>query len=333
MVWGMKKASALMFREHGNPAEVLRLETIEVRDPQPGEVLLEMLASPINPANLNVIEGTYARLPALPAIAGGEGAGVVVSVGEGVTEVEPGQVVILPFGEGTWCSLGVRKASDLVVVPDGISAGQASMLRVNPPTAWHLLRDFVKLEPGEWVLQNAANSGVGRAVIDIAHSLGLRTVNVVRRPELIEELKAAGGDVVLLDTRELAKETAAATGNAKIRLAFNAVGGDSALNLAKTVAEGATIVTYGAMSKQAIKIPNGLLIFKDLVWRGCWITRWYETASREEMLEMYSHLFPLAQRGLLHAPVEKAYALSDFVEAITRAQAGERAGKILFNRF
>ncbi|MGC3988158.1 MAG: 2-enoyl thioester reductase domain-containing protein [Chthoniobacteraceae bacterium] len=329
----MKKASALMFHELGNPAEVLRLEEIEVRAPQPGGVLIEMLASPINPANLNVIEGTYARLPTLPAIAGGEAAGVVAAVGEGVTEIEPGQVVILPFGEGTWCTYCVRQASDLVVVPDGISAEQASMLRVNPPTAWHMLHDYVKLAPGEWILQNAANSGVGRAVIDIAHALGLRTVNVVRRPELIEELKAAGADVVLLDTRDLAKETAAATGGAKIRLALNAVSGDSAIHLAKTVAEGATIVTYGAMSKQALKIPNGLLIFKDLVWRGCWITRWYETASRTEMLEMYSHLFPLAQKGLLHAPVEKTYALTDFAAAITRAQSGERAGKIIFTRF
>jgi len=333
MVFDMKKASALVFHEHGEPLNVLRLEEIEVPAPQPDEVLIEVLASPINPANLNAIEGTYARLPELPAVAGGEASGRVIEVGANVSEVKPGDLVILPFGEGTWCSLCLRKAADLVVVPKGISAEQAAMLRVNPPTAWHMLNDFVKLEPGDWVLQNAANSGVGRAVIDIAKSLGLRTVNAVRRPELIEELKAAGGDVVLLDTRDLAKETAAATNGAAIRLALNAVGGDSALNLAKTVAEGGMIVTYGAMSKQALKIPNGLLIFKDLVWRGCWITRWYERASRDEVQAMFEQLFPLAQKGLLHAPVEKTYALTEFREAVARAQEGARGGKILFTRF
>ncbi len=312
---------------------MLRLEEIEVPPPQAGEALVEILASPINPANLNVIEGTYARLPKLPAIAGGEAAGIVREIGAGVSEVKVGDVVILPFGEGTWCGAGVRQAADLVVVPEGISPEQASMLRVNPPTAWGMLHDFVTLEPGEWVLQNAANSGVGRAVIDIAKSLGLRTANVVRRPELIEELKAVGGDVVLLDTRELAKETAIATNGARIRLALNAVGGDSAINLAKTVTEGATIVTYGAMSKQALKIPNGLLIFKNLAWHGCWVSRWYEHASRDEVKAMFAQLFPLAQKGLLHAPVEKTYALAEFAEAIARSQEGGRAGKILFNKF
>ena len=77
------------------------------------------------------------------------------------------------------------------------------MLKINPLTAWRMLHDFVRLEKGDWVIQNAANSAAGRAVIQIAHELGYRTVNVVRRKELIEELRAEGGDVVLLDNDEL----------------------------------------------------------------------------------------------------------------------------------
>jgi len=93
------------------------------------------------------------------------------------------------------------------------------MMGVNPPTAYLLLTDIVTLPHGSWVIQNGANSGVGRATTAIAKSLGLRTVNVVRRAEVIEEMKALGGDVVLVDGPDLAKRIPADTGNAPITLA------------------------------------------------------------------------------------------------------------------
>ena len=114
------------------------------------------------------------------------------------------------------------------------------------------------------MIQNAANSAAGRAVIQIAHELGFKTVNVVRRAELIDELRAEGGDVVLMDGEKLRDEVKAATSGAPIRLGLNAVGGESALHLANCLAFGGTLVSFGAMSMQPLKIPTGLLIFKDL---------------------------------------------------------------------
>src|SRR5439155_4931234 len=134
---------------------------------------------------------------------------------------------------------------------------------------------------------------------------GLRTVNFVRRVELIEEMRAAGADVVLLDDDESAKQIRDATGGADIRLAFNAVGGESALRLANALAPGGTIVTYGAMGRQPLRIPNGLLIFKDLRWRGFWVTQWYRAATRTEIGAMFEELFTLAQRGVLHTKIER----------------------------
>ena len=204
------------------------------------------------------------------------------------------------------------------------------MLKINPLTAWCMLHDFVRLEKGDWVIQNAANSAAGRAVIQIAHELGYRTVNVVRRTELIEELRAEGGDVVLLDNDELREAVAAATERAPIRLAFNAVGGESALRLAKIVAPEATIVTFGAMSLKPLTMPNGLLIFKNLRFTGFWVNKWYEQASAGERDETFARLFDFARRGLLQTKIERSYSLDDFRAAIARASEGERSGKILF---
>ena len=222
------------------------------------------------------------------------------------------------------------KADKLVAVPDEIKPEQAAMLKINPLTAWRMLHDFVVLQPGDWVIQNAANSAAGRAAIQISRELGYKTVNVVRRAELIEELRAEGGDVVLLDNEDLREAVAAATDGALIRLALNAVGGESALRLAKIVAPEATIVTYGAMSLRPLTLPNGLLIFKNLHFTGFWVNKWYEQATATQRSETFARIFELAQRGLLETKVERAYSLGEFTEAVARASEGKRDGKVVF---
>src|SRR5205085_4368213 len=222
----------------------------------------------------------------------------------------------------------VVAAEKLVAVPEGIEPIQAAMLKVNPITAWRMLHDFVSLQPGEWVIQNAANSAAGRAAIQIARECGYRTVNVVRRAELIEELKAEGGDVVLVDGENLRDEVAAATERAPIRLALNAVGGENALRVAKTLAPEGTMVTYGAMSLQPLCIPNGMFIFKNLRFTGFWVNKWYEAATPEQRGETLAPLFDMAKRGLLRTKVEKTYSLSEARAAITHASRSKRSGKI-----
>ena len=250
--------------------------------------------------------------------------------GPGVEQLKTGSVVLLPHGLGTWREAVVVPEKDLIGIPADVPLEQAAMLKINPPTAWRMLHDFVALEPGGWVIQNAANSGVGRATIQIARALGLRTVNVVRRPELVDELRALGGDAVFVDGEDLKERVKEATGGAKILLALNSVGGESALNIANTLANGGTIVTFGAMGRQPVRIPNGLLIFKDLRWRGFWLTRWYQNASREDRDAMFASLVPLLRSGKLNSKIEKTYPLSQAKEAIARALAGRRDGKILF---
>lgn len=318
-----------MLHEHGEPAEVLRVEERELPPPGAGEALVEMRFAPVNPADINLIQGTYGKLPPLPAVAGLEGVGEIAALGASVTGLEIGERVLLPHGAGAWCEAAVVKAAGLIAVPRGVPLEQAAMLKINPPTAWRMLHDFAPLKLGDWVAQNAANSGVGRAVIAIAKSLGVRTVNIVRRGELIPELERAGADVTLVEGEDVPEKIREATGGAPIPLALNAVGGDSALRLAKALAPGGTVVTYGAMSRQGLRIPNGLLIFKNLAWRGFWVSQWYARASAEEVRRMFAEIFPLVESGALASPVEEIFPLGEASAAVARAMQGGRGGKIL----
>ena len=325
-----KTVKAAVYETHGNPAEVLRVVEIPLPAPQPNEVVVKMTAAPINPADLNSIEGKYPIKAPLPATPGMEGAGVVIEVGAAVRDFKPGTQVILPHSFGTWREIAVIAADKLVAAPIEIDPIQAAMLKVNPITAWRMIHDFVSLRPGDWLIQNAANSGAGQCVIQIARELGFKTINVVRRAELVEELRSLGGDVVLIDNEKLRDEVATATGKAPVRLALNAVGGENALRVAKCLTADGTMVTYGAMSLQPLCVPNGMFIFKNLRFTGFWVNKWYDAATPEQRAETFKPLFDMAKRGLLRSKVEATYSLDEAQTAIAHASQNKRSGKIVF---
>ena len=325
-----KTIKVVVYETHGKPADVLQIKTEPWPTPAADEAVVAMRAAPVNPADINAIEGKYPARREVPAIPGFEGSGTVVEVGANVSTIRKGALVILPHNIGTWREAVAVKASELVAVPPEIDPVHAAMLKINPITAWRLLHGYVDLSRGDWVIQNAANSAAGRAVIQIAHDLGFKTINVVRRPELIEELRAEGGDIVLVDHEKLRDEVKAATSAAPIRLGLNSVGGESALHLANCLAFGGTLVSFGAMSLQPLKIPTGLLIFKDLRFRGIWINHWYDNATPAERMAAFNPLFDMAKRGLLKTKIEKMYSIDQAKEAVTHAMRDKRTGKIVF---
>jgi trans-2-enoyl-CoA reductase len=324
-----KTIKVVAYETHGNPAEVLQIKTEPWPSPAADEVVVQMRAAPVNPADINAIEGKYPARREVPAVPGFEGSGVVIEIGANVSSIKKGALAILPHDIGTWREAVAVKAKDLVVVPPEIDPVSAAMLKINPMTAWRLLHDYVDLGRGDWVIQNAANSAVGRAVIQIARELGFKTVNVVRRPDLIDELRREGGDIVLVDGEELRNAVKSVTGDATIRLGLNSVGGDSALRLSNCLAFGGTLVSFGAMSLQPLKIPTGLLIFKDLRFRGIWINHWYDNATIAERMAAFNPLFDMAKRGLLKTKVEKAYSIDDAKAAVAHAMQSKRRGKII----
>jgi len=182
-----------------------------------------------------------------------------LAVGDGVQNVKVGDRVVIPHGVFSWAEKVIAPAEETIVLPPEIDPQQASMLSINPPAAALLLEEFVSLKPGDWIVQNAANSGVGRAVIVFAKQKGLRTINIVRRPELIGELKDIGADIVLLAGPSTAAEANRATGGSLARLALDGVAGDATERCCEIVGWNAKIICYAAPTREPIKVnPLGL---------------------------------------------------------------------------
>ncbi len=317
---------AARYHRTGPPSEVVVCEEVPSTAPGPGEVGVRMACAIINPADLNMLEGRYGEARPLPDVPGNCGCGWVSATGEGVEPALLGRMVLVD--SQAWCSAGVWPAADLVVLPDGLDPVHAAALRVNPPTAWRMLEDFVDLQPGDWIVQNAATSAVGRAVVEIARLRGWRTINLVRRIETAADLRAAGAEVVVLDDDEAAARIREAAPEARPRLGLNAVGGASATRVAGLLAPGGTMVTYGAMGKEAVKLPNSFLIFRRLVVTGFWLTLWLREAPAEAREGMFATLSQLAGRGLFRPQVAAEFRLPDVTSAVAAAMAGPQ-GKVV----
>ncbi|WP_370400034.1 zinc-dependent alcohol dehydrogenase family protein [Sulfitobacter sp. JB4-11] len=314
----MKK---VIYKEFGNPVKVLEVIEEPSAPLGDGQVRVEVLRAPINPSDLIQIAGDYGVKPPLPATAGNEGLGRIVE-GEG-----KGQLVLLPAGEGTWVSEIVCDPRGLVPLPDG-DLDQLSMLLVNPATAQLLLTQFLDLKEGDWIIQSAANSAVGGYLVQLAKTAGINVVNVVRRESAIAGLKELGADIVLVDGPDLAKEVKAATG-AKMKLAIDAVAGDTFGRLATTLERGGTLVNYGGMSQQPCAVDAGMLIFNDVTVRGFWLMTWFRQADGDARRALYGDLTKAVLAGTLHAPVAQHFSLDDVAEAAKVSWAGERTGKVI----
>jgi mitochondrial enoyl-[acyl-carrier protein] reductase / trans-2-enoyl-CoA reductase len=326
----MKTMKAVQIKSFGSPLEVA--ECVELPNPGapgPDQALVALEASPINPSDVLTLSAQYGILPKLPAVPGNEGLGRVIEVGSQVKNVRAGDVVLLPAGAGVWREKLLVPAARLVPMPPQADRQQLAMLTVNPPTALLLLRDIVALNPDEWVIQNAANSGVGSYLITLAKLRGLKTVNVVRREALVGSLKSLGADAVVVDAPDLHKRIAEATSQQPIRLAIDAIGGEATARLAHSVAPGGTVVNYGAMSGEPCRVAQQDLIFRNVTLRGFWLAHWFNQATPADQMGVFGQLITLVAEGKLHTKVEATYPLSRIKDALGHAMKPGRDGKIL----
>ncbi|KAF9238699.1 hypothetical protein BU15DRAFT_47489 [Melanogaster broomeanus] len=309
---------AIVYTKHGDPSSVLSSVTFsDLPPPPPKSVNIRFLLSPINPADINVIEGVYPAKPTPsndlssdehPAfVAGNEGLAEVVAVGEGIVDLKERDWVVMTKPQiGTWASGRNVDAEDVLKVPSsGLSEVQAATLTVNPPTAYNMLHDFVHLHEGDWVIQNGANSAVGQAVIQIAASKGLKTINFIRDREDVESVKSrlkALGATHVVTNDELADKAFRSkfklwTGGKDVRLGLNCVSGKATTLMARLLGEDAHLVSYGAMSKNPLSLPTSLFIFKNLTCHGFWQSRWYSQKSLEERVQMMNALAGFIRDG------------------------------------
>ena len=306
------------------------VQCVEVPDPGnpgTGEVLVDMVACSINPADILLIEGNYATKPTPPCGLGIEGAGTVAAVGTGVDHLKVGDKV-MSLGRTNWTQRIRDKAQAFVLLPEEIDLAQAAMLKVNVATAHLMLTRYMALGRGDWVIQNVANSGVGVDLIRLARADGIRTVNVVRRAELVGDLKQMGADVVVVDGPDLARRVEHETGGATIRLGIDAVAGSATGRLAQCLAEGGTLINYGLMSGEPIQVDAFQFVFRDIHLVGFWLAKVMRAMSFDEIQSMYGALAARLVDGTIHVAVEASYPLERIAEAMAHAKRESRGGKV-----
>jgi trans-2-enoyl-CoA reductase len=322
---------AVQFARTGNPPDVVELVDMETAPVSPGDVLIDVEAASINPSHLLTLSGGYGIQPELPAVPGAEGIGKIVEVGSGVINVKPGDRVMIPPYSGSWRQQVVVPADRITVTfpPDGDPI-QMAMIMANPPTAWLLLKTVVDLQPGDWVIQNAANSAVGQYTMQLAKIYGFKTVNVVRRDGLDPIIAGAGGDVCAVDGPDLGARVKAATGGADIKLGIDAVAGEATQHLADCLADNAVIANYGLLSGEPCHLSPNDIIFRNISLKGVWLSMWLQgrDSTPESRAAVYDELRVHIIEGRMHAEIEATYPLAQIKDAVTHAMR-QRAGKVV----
>jgi NADPH:quinone reductase-like Zn-dependent oxidoreductase len=315
---------AIHLTAYGNPAQNLQMvEVPEPEKPSSGEALVRMEYAPIAYSDLLLANGVYLLNPKLPSVIGGEGAGIVEAIGPGVTSVNVGDRVTIPFGTFTWSEKVLAPAEGLFVVSPSIDAKTASMLNINPTTAVLLLNEFVKLKPKDWIVLNAANSQVARCLIAVAKSRALNIVGIVRRSELAPQIEQLGVDFVGVESPELSKKIQIATGGMPISLGLDAIGGPATATLASVLSSGAHLVSYAWLSGLPIHVPQGDLIIKRLNIHGFWM---YYDEYLPKIRAALTEAAKVVASGKLTLPITTTYKPSQIKEAVEHS---ERGGKIL----
>ncbi|KAM0333514.1 hypothetical protein ACHAQA_002177 [Verticillium albo-atrum] len=374
--YGYTQAKALVFSKEGDPSDVLSLHTHSISPSIPsGSLLLRALAAPINPADINTIQGTYGAKPPFTSLIGtadpsatpgNEGVFEVAACGSPDLPFQRGDWV-LPFASsfGTWRTHAVADAASVHKIDKtSLTPVQAATVSVNPCTAYRILRAYgpgegirpgalgamKPLAPGsgDWFIQNGANSGVGRAAIQLGRLWGLRSINVVRARDTPEataalraELEALGADVVVTEEEFLSRawrdRLADLTrgGREPVGLALNCVGGKSATALARTLSESGTLVSYGGMARQPVALPTGLLIFKDIRFVGFWLSKWNERDVQGRKFAVEDLLGMIREGRFKDVPVDEVpwsweTKEETLKEAVAGTLSGYRKGKGVF---
>ncbi len=317
----------ILFDKAGAPQEVLYIAEKSIPQPAAGEVLIKVLASPVNPSDISFVNGQYGLHPSFPSGAGFEGVGVVEAVGEGVR---------LPVGSrvsfntvGTWSEYALVHQHSAMPVPDAIPDDMAAQLFVNPFTAYAMVEES-GVEAGEWMLITACGSAYGKLVIQLCKKKGIKTIGTVRRDDLNEELKELGLDeVVNTETEKLPQRVHQITGGRGVKCVLDSVGGHTTEEAMRCVAQGGKMLVFGLLSRQLPKMDIGLMIFKGITIKGFWLSELMRTASPQSRAELAQHVIGWLASGEVELPVEATYSLDDIAKAVDHAEAHGRWGKVL----
>lgn len=315
--------------QFGDPAQVLVAGDSPVPEPGPGEVRIRMQLAPIHNHDLWTIRGQYGYKPTLPAIGGSEGLGIVDALGAGVEALAVGQRVAAASGRGTWAEYFVAPARMVIPMPDAIADETAAQLIAMPLSALMLL-EFLQVERGRWIVQNAANGAVGKALAMLAAARGVRVLSLVRRDAGVGEMTALGIDNVISTATAGWTDTAKALlGDALATAAVDSVGGQASAGLMALLGENGVLVSFGSMSGEPMQIPSGDMIFKHATVKGFWGSKVSRDMSVADKRRLVGELIQRALDGELQLPVEAVYDLADAAQAAAASLQPGRNGKVL----
>lgn len=319
---------AIIHHEFGEPADVLTVDEVETPEPGPGEVRVRVTLSPIHNHDLWTIRGTYGYQPELPARTGTEAVGVVDALGAGVSGLEVGQRVAIGGALGVWAEHVVVPAAGLVPVTEGLPDEVAAQLVAMPFSAISLLHSL-DLEPGAWIVQNAANGAVGRMVAQIAAARGIHVIGLVRRSSAVDELAAQGiGTVVATDTDDWRERAQALAGGAPIVAGVDSVGGAAGGQVLSLLSDGATLIVFGAMDAGTLELSSGDIIFRQVTVKGFWGSVVSKTMDAATRSALFGELARYLGDGVVTLPVAATFGIDDVAEAV-RTSIAPRVGKVL----
>jgi NADPH:quinone reductase len=325
---------SVLLRQYGDPADVLSLTDWPVPEPGPGEVRVRIIATPINPSDLLYVRGDYSGVDArFPAPVGFEGAGRVDAIGRGVDGFAKGQrVVVLNSQGGNWAEFAVLPASQLLPVPDDLSDEQVASFMINPASAVMMVRRLLAVPPGEWLLQSAAGSELGRMIIRLARNDGIRTVNVVRRHESVDELKSLGADAVIVSGEEpIDEQVRRIVGPQGVKFAIDPVIGDTGTQMYRALHEEGRMLLYGSLTGQPMLVgddPRYILAGRrvlEVFWLGYWLPR----LTAQERRQLVDEVIALMRQGILWTSPGRKFSLDEFGAAVAQAEAPGKHGKVL----
>jgi NADPH2:quinone reductase len=331
---------ALIFRETGEPESALQLAEIPAPLLAPGEALVRVLLSPINASDLHMVRGRYGYQPELPASPGIEGVGIVEAVGPGVQAPKVGTRVVFVDTWNTWREQIVCLVDRLVPVPDSLDDSAAATSYINPLTAWALTRSGHNLNEGDWLLQTAAASSVGKLVLQLARQYRFKTINVIRRREQESIIRNLGGNEVICtadeDLRARLQELTAGKG---VERAIDCVAGELGAEIARNLAPGGTMLVFGALSshrqtdpaKFTMPIFAPRMIYSTTTVRGWWLPRWVSSQPLAEVRAATSDLLTMLANGALTPPAIVRYSIKDFQEAVRLADGEAGQEKVLLD--
>ncbi|MGS0560740.1 zinc-binding dehydrogenase [Microbacterium aurugineum] len=320
---------ALIHQTFGDPEQVLRIEDRPLPEPGAGQVRLRTVLSPIHNHDLWTVRGTYGFTPELPAASGTEALGVVDAIGDGVDNLVIGQRVATGGTFGAWSEYFLANAAGLIAVPDSLSDESAAQLVSMPFSTIALLR-FLDVEPGQWIVQNAANGAVGRMLAQLGAARGVRVLGLVRRGAGVEELRAQGiEDVVATDQDDWREQVAHITGGAPIVAGVDSVGGSSAGDVLSLLAEGGTLVAFGAMNSPTMEIASSDVIFKQATVKGFWGSKVIPQLDPSVRGELFGELIQRVGDGSLTLPVAGTFDAGDIRAAVQASNTPGRVGKVL----